>query len=956
MAVPAGGAPTLILSGDVAFLAGGLPVTALTGAFVKGVEVVGTDLVLTVQLADGTGDVVTFAGGGGMGGGLTSEQVRDVIAAILTAGAGVSITYNDDGDNAGTLTIAGVALSDDAPTIIGIADGEAGVATTASRSDHTHRMYLVGYDAAQVYRKGDSIIEGSGADVIVWTASKNIAAGQGPPSLNIQRDWILNARVGAWKGNILINLSRTLNLGDWFRVGNQVYLVKTFVANAIGAAIIAPENVINLTAAGAVALSDGLPVNIGPQSQQGVGVLASRDDHTHYLPHDATLAFSDGALGVSIHDVVEHLSQRIQYYTNENNYDTDGSGAGQVYNSSRYPKNLQWVKAFIRVPLGVDDAIYRAGVYRVASDNEILEVLGQSAATGIITDTGTYRFDFLAESTSALGIPLDGGERIMVLIRRIGAGNTADTGLRHGEEDDDSPNASYPDAAVDFVLANHVIVQHENPAIGQTTHSHGGGIRGNLQLGYIVIIDHGSLVGDERNVNAAHIDSGAAADDEFLGNDGAGNALWKVPPSGGGGGGSDPETLFDNHPTLVQIGTLSANLTSTPTSLTLAALPTETVNTTDFLLIDSEVIDLSIVNGLTLSGIRGQRGTDAAVHLGGAPVYLLTTANGGLGRTLTTRSWVYGGSNQNAFDLGKALDAAVDDDKECLIEVEYDSNDARRYGAIVVSAQTIRELRSLARISTSSTHETFPLIMQRVDQITLTANAPMMLHFGRKRFDATDASNYGVTDGNDGLRLAIGMGGSAALMYRFYMRVRLLDSSGGAGGASGQVAAGGDGLTRISEVELLASSMFLTEYSLNTAWGAVVQSTAIEFLGFQPDEIDRIELGFNINASFIQLVTITRQNIEQMGIVNGIAGVAGTTIPGMYFSGRTIATTDSREPVELNPKLGWMNNRRLAGRYGVLIQLRHSDEGEINAILPYVSADTEIDAVWAYMVPRGAAV
>ena len=97
------------------------------------------------------------------------------------------------------------------------------------------------------------------------------------------------------------------------------------------------------------------------QQGQGTGDESSRDDHTHYLPHDSTLAFSSGSLGVSIHDVVEHLSQRIQYYTNENNYDTDGSGAGQVYDSSRYPKNLQWVKAFIRVPLGVDDAIYRLG-------------------------------------------------------------------------------------------------------------------------------------------------------------------------------------------------------------------------------------------------------------------------------------------------------------------------------------------------------------------------------------------------------------------------------------------------------------------------------------------------------------------------------------------------------------------------------------------------------------------
>ena len=158
----------------------------------------------------------------------------------------------------------------------------------------------------------------------------------------------------------------------------------------------------------------------------------------------------------------------------------------------------------------------------------IQEVLGQSEATDIITVTGTYRFDFLAEDTSALGIPLDGSERIMVLIRRVGAGNSAETGLRHGSEDDDSPNASYPDAAVDFVLTNHVIVQHENPGIGQGTHSHGGGIRGNLQLGYVVIIDHGSLVGDERNVNVDHITSGAATDGQVIKADGSGGADGKM--------------------------------------------------------------------------------------------------------------------------------------------------------------------------------------------------------------------------------------------------------------------------------------------------------------------------------------------------------------------------------------------------------------------------------------------
>ena len=294
------------------------------------------------------------------------------------------------------------------------------------------------------------------------------------------------------------------------------------------------------TPAPGVALSDEYPVNIGPQSQQGVGDEAARDDHTHYLPHDSTVGFVDGALAVSIHDVVEHLSERVRYYTDAIVYNTDGSAAGQVYNTSRYPKNLQWVKAILRVPTGVSDAIYRAGVYRVNETRVIQEVLGESGASGIITGTGEHRFDFIATDTSSFGIPLEGSERIMILIRRVGAGNTAATGLIRGEENVDSPSNSYPDAVVDFILTNNVQIEHENPTVGQGTHSHGEEIRGNLQLGYTVTINHGALVGDQRNVNAAHIDSGAATDDEFLGNDGNGAAEWKVPPGGASLSDDDP--------------------------------------------------------------------------------------------------------------------------------------------------------------------------------------------------------------------------------------------------------------------------------------------------------------------------------------------------------------------------------------------------------------------------------
>ena len=122
-------------------------------------------------------------------------------------------------------------------------------------------------------------------------------------------------------------------------------------------------------------------------------------------PPTTTVGFVDGALAVSIHDVVEHLSERVRYYTDEIVYNTAGSAAGQAYNTSRYPKNLQWVKAILRVPTGVSDAIYRAGAYRINETRVIQEVLGESGASGIITGTGEHRFDFVATGTKLVRYP-----------------------------------------------------------------------------------------------------------------------------------------------------------------------------------------------------------------------------------------------------------------------------------------------------------------------------------------------------------------------------------------------------------------------------------------------------------------------------------------------------------------------------------------------------------------------
>ena len=276
--------------------------------------------------------------------------------------------------------------------------------------------------------------------------------------------------------------------------------------------------------------SDADPQDVGDDADEGTNSGASRSDHAHELPTDNTLTFhNNGNLAVNISDVVEHLQQSIRYYTTEDDYSTDGSAAGQVYDTSRYPKNISHVSAHLRPPGGISDAIYRAGIYIVTSGNQIMTVLAQSEDTGEVSGEQTVNFNMLAESTSTLGVPLSGGERIAVLIRRIGDGNEADTGLRHGSENENSPNVSYADANLDFVLDNHVIYRHEHPAPGNDTHSHGDNIRGNIRIYYNVTIDHGSLIGDE-SVSADHMDSGSATDGQALLADGAGGADYEDLP------------------------------------------------------------------------------------------------------------------------------------------------------------------------------------------------------------------------------------------------------------------------------------------------------------------------------------------------------------------------------------------------------------------------------------------
>ena len=988
---------------------------------------VGTDLSITAQLADGTETTVTFAGGGGGGAGLTAEQVRDTIAAIMTAGAGVAITYVDDGDNAGTITIRATAAtetshgavelatnaesldftvtnravvprglqhamdnrgSDNPPEAPGTADS--GTSTDFARSDHVHPEGAGGAlsDADPLSVAGSpspgTHSEGSRRDHRHALSHQDRGRVDSVDGLKaVTHDLVQTNAARTWVDSAAAGFAVFSSEPSDAELTGAAYAngtATTVQANWIGVRVTADEDARDYRAMlvlGVQTQIQGLGGQfhyrataggfdyyranffIGSPSTVTVQYHELPEGTSHYrggveaakVPIDNTLQVdASKQLGVNVSEVTEHLQENVRYFTDGDTFSTTPHATkGVVYSTSPFRKSISHVYMSWSNPQGHSLAL---GLYRLdKTSGEILEVL--YFGSGITGDPGADGEDLHFPGINQLNIPP--GIDLGIALSREGGG-TLPVNILHGPASADSPDVSYGNAAADFQFRHNTLLNVSDPSVGQTLGTGAAGEPwGNIRIYYRVVIDHASLVGDG-NVNVDHISSGSATDGQVMKADGAGNTAWEDESGGVGGGGNSEEFLFDNHPDLVQIGTLNTVINLTTTSIVLAATPDPVPTAAGFLLIDSEVMNISAVNGSTITATRAARGTTATAHVAGVEVFYLTAANGGLGRTFQTRTWVHSTLHENRVDLGRELETG-DDDAEVFIEFEYDSGGARRIGEAVIDAKTLREMHDLDRIASSTTNETFPIVMQRADQSDLTNNAVMLVHVGRRLFSAFDAANYGVVAGNDGLILGVGSGNATvATLYRVYIRVTLVHATGGASGSSGQAAEGGDGLTRISEVELLASTMNMTEYGLNTAWGAVVQSAAIEFLGFQPDVIDRIEIGLNINASFIQLVTITRQNIEQMGIVTGITGTAATTIPGVYFSGRTLSTTDSREPVELNPKLGWMNNRRLAGRYGVLLQLRHSDEGEINAILPFVSANTEIDVDWVHMVPRGAAV
>ena len=140
----------------------------------------------------------------------------------------------------------------------------------------------------------------------------------------------------------------------------------------------------------------------------------------------------------------------------------------------------------------------------------------------------------------------------------------------------------------------------------------------------------------------------------------------------------------------------------------------------------------------------------------------------------------------------------------------------------------------------------------------------------------------------------------------------------GGGSTGGQQAAAGRTLVQRN---IITARTPLAEFSFTTDWG-LVSGTAPTFTAIPKADFDRIELGFYVNSAFTYPIVLTRAMVTEMGPTPDpltVGLVDSDTIPGAFLTFRTNATFDSREPVLLSPKYGFMQARSSANRCGVFV-------------------------------------
>ena len=260
-------------------------------------------------------------------------------------------------------------------------------------------------------------------------------------------------------------------------------------------------------------LSNQNPQSVADTPASGISGEVARRDHVHDLPLDSTLEFDpvSGDLGVSIHDVITHLQESIRYFTNSIDHPADpgGHSAGQMYRTGPFPTTISRVQSQIDVLFGHPS--YAARIYRVDSDREILEFLGESSHF-VPLSNNPHSYDFTGDD--GIGIPIPESSFIVILFHAVGGVLIP---LRTGNEASDSPGESYQDANRDFNMVHSVVYGEVHPSVGDSTASHDDNdhIRGNIKIFYDIAYDHGNLLGGTKaNTDLQNIDEDLTEDEQ----------------------------------------------------------------------------------------------------------------------------------------------------------------------------------------------------------------------------------------------------------------------------------------------------------------------------------------------------------------------------------------------------------------------------------------------------------
>ena len=138
------------------------------------------------------------------------------------------------------------------------------------------------------------------------------------------------------------------------------------------------------------------------------------------VPTDNTLDYNDDdELYVNIQDVIEHLQERIRYYTSANTYGDAGASVGQVYETSQYRKIITKVEVLFDPLVGADAFLVR--LVELNSDNSIkAKLFTSNTRSSPFGAGGAVRSFTFHNAAGDPGVRIGKGIRLGILLSRTG--------------------------------------------------------------------------------------------------------------------------------------------------------------------------------------------------------------------------------------------------------------------------------------------------------------------------------------------------------------------------------------------------------------------------------------------------------------------------------------------------------------------------------------------------------